>query len=66
MAAAFEESALEGMVPWEAGNARYLMKAVGAKARIASRRLSENRREEVFKTHDFFSGFNVVTIQGGV
>jgi hypothetical protein len=30
--AAFEESALEGMVPWEAGNARYLMKAVGAKA----------------------------------
>lgn len=32
--AAFEESALEGMVPWEAGNARYLMKAVGAKVVI--------------------------------
>eukprot|EP00435_Cladocopium_sp_Y103_P051519 s1358_g16.t1 len=34
VAAAFEEAALEGMVPWEAGNARYLMKAVGAKVVI--------------------------------
>lgn len=31
LATASVEAALEGMVPWEAGNARYLMSAVGAK-----------------------------------
>lgn len=31
MAATLEDSGLQGMVPWEAGNARYLQTAVGAK-----------------------------------
>lgn len=50
------EAALEGMVPWEAGNARYLMSAVGAKvgitlqyiAKTSLRRQNHNHTESEF------------------
>lgn len=56
LATASVEAALEGMVPWEAGNARYLMSAVGAKvgitlqyiAKTSLRRQNHNHTESEF------------------